>query len=251
MTTWSREMPELKDTGRIGEGTIKRLPWINARDYGVRASDSVDDATQLQNVLDSVAVTGGVVVLPPGEYRLDSDVTVPSGVTLAAANDGVLFTGAGATPAFIDSVTSLIGGESVGNGGSVQHVARVIVSEGSDFGVAPLYEFSAGELAVGDEVEVRATVLTDDHDYSIGVGSSNNLVTENFGNGAAVWRLTRSPKDATRITVGMVGMTTASVDINTDITGSWTLQYGWVENAAPNSNEQFHAVFDVYVRKGS
>ena len=130
-------MPELKDTGRIGERTIKRLPWINARDYGVRASDDVDDATQLQNVLDSVAVTGGVVVLPPGEYRLDSDVTVPSGVTLAAANDGVTFAGAGATAAFTDSVTSLIGGS---DGSDVTFATEEQAQEGTatDVVMSPL-----------------------------------------------------------------------------------------------------------------
>ena len=56
---------------------------LNVRDFGATGAGVVDDSGAVQAALDVAgAAGGGAVYLPPGDYRLDSPLTIPSGVAL-------------------------------------------------------------------------------------------------------------------------------------------------------------------------
>lgn len=71
---------------------------VNVRDYGAKGDAEKDDSGAIQAALDAaVAQGGGRVYMPPGTYRMENSITVPTGVTLAgsweAPHHGVLLTG--------------------------------------------------------------------------------------------------------------------------------------------------------------
>lgn len=66
------------------------LKLYNAADgeFGAKNDETVTDNTgAIQKALDAAAGTGGVVFLPPGKYRVDKSLLIPSGVELRGAMD--------------------------------------------------------------------------------------------------------------------------------------------------------------------
>ncbi|MGQ9730567.1 MAG: glycosyl hydrolase family 28-related protein [Candidatus Zipacnadales bacterium] len=56
---------------------------MNAFELGVKADGQTDDTAALQAALNRAGETGGgIVYLPPGQYRIGGYLTIPSGVTL-------------------------------------------------------------------------------------------------------------------------------------------------------------------------
>lgn len=55
---------------------------VGASETGIVADRLVDATSAIQGALDGLAATGGVLTLPPGEYRLDGTLTLPPGVSL-------------------------------------------------------------------------------------------------------------------------------------------------------------------------
>jgi hypothetical protein len=55
-------------------------PWHDAVAYGASGDGTTDDATGIQDAVDAAAEGGGTVYLPPGTYRVESPVTLRSGV---------------------------------------------------------------------------------------------------------------------------------------------------------------------------
>ncbi|WP_303659899.1 right-handed parallel beta-helix repeat-containing protein [Haladaptatus salinisoli] len=55
-------------------------PWHDAVAYGATGDGASDDAPALQSAVDAAADGGGTVYLPPGTYRVESPVTLRSGV---------------------------------------------------------------------------------------------------------------------------------------------------------------------------
>ncbi len=51
----------------------------------VKADGVADDTAAIQRALDALAPTGGVLELPPGQYRIHGTITVPTGVALAGS----------------------------------------------------------------------------------------------------------------------------------------------------------------------
>ncbi|MFE6846574.1 right-handed parallel beta-helix repeat-containing protein [Streptomyces sp. NPDC057686] len=63
-----------------------RIPFYNVKGYGVVGDGTTDDAAALQDVIDMAnAAGGGVVFLPPSDYKVTTTITVPSGVRLSGA----------------------------------------------------------------------------------------------------------------------------------------------------------------------
>ena len=56
--------------------------WVNAEDYGVVGDNSTDDTTNLQAAIDSLGVTGGVVLIPADFRCVVSNLTLKENVTL-------------------------------------------------------------------------------------------------------------------------------------------------------------------------
>lgn len=65
------------------------IECVNVMDYGALANGEVDDTPAVQQALDAAVEKGGICFLPAGSYRLDASVTVPAGVTLKGAYDGI------------------------------------------------------------------------------------------------------------------------------------------------------------------
>jgi hypothetical protein len=81
-------------TGR-GLNAAGILGWINALDQGLRGDGLGRDGTALMALFNAMPSGGGVIVLPPGTYNLDSSPSVPNNVTLMICA-GVTLSGAGA-----------------------------------------------------------------------------------------------------------------------------------------------------------
>lgn len=58
------------------------VEYIDAKDYGAKGNDEIDDSQAIQKALDAAGMNGGVCLLPAGEYRLNKELVVPEGVTL-------------------------------------------------------------------------------------------------------------------------------------------------------------------------
>jgi hypothetical protein len=59
---------------------------VSVQDFGAVGDGTTDDTTAIQNALDSLSATGGVVYAPEGQYRLTAKITIPSFVKLQGAN---------------------------------------------------------------------------------------------------------------------------------------------------------------------
>lgn len=60
-------------------------PYVNVKWYGAQGDTDTDDTDAIQAAIDSLEATGGTVYFPPGEYKLTSGITYPSGVSLVGA----------------------------------------------------------------------------------------------------------------------------------------------------------------------
>jgi hypothetical protein len=60
---------------------------VDAMDYGAKANGLADDTEAIQKALNAAVKNGGVCFLPTGEYRLNSSVVVPKGVTLKGVSE--------------------------------------------------------------------------------------------------------------------------------------------------------------------
>jgi hypothetical protein len=68
---------------------MNSVECVNARDYGVIGDGVFDNTNSIQNALNEAQKTNPVCYLPPGRYRINGSLTVPSGVTLLGASGGV------------------------------------------------------------------------------------------------------------------------------------------------------------------
>jgi polygalacturonase len=57
-------------------------PQIDVKDFGAKGDGKTDDTLAFQKALDQAGKMGGIVLVPPGQYRLDGVISVPEGVTL-------------------------------------------------------------------------------------------------------------------------------------------------------------------------
>jgi hypothetical protein len=104
---------------QAGVGAIVRtlLAWIRERvpsvkDYGVVGGGVTDDAAALQVAIDAVsAAGGGEARIPPGTYRLNSQVTVKTGVTLRLDHGATIIHGANTKLFRMKPRSRLIGGK--------------------------------------------------------------------------------------------------------------------------------------------
>ncbi len=60
-------------------------------DMTEQVSTGAEISTELQNALNSLKSTGGIVYLPAGSYRLDNPITIPSGVEQRGAIDAPVY----------------------------------------------------------------------------------------------------------------------------------------------------------------
>ena len=56
--------------------------------YGAKGDSTTDDTTAVKKAIAAVATGGGTVFFPPGEYRITSALTVPTGVELRGVSEG-------------------------------------------------------------------------------------------------------------------------------------------------------------------
>ncbi len=72
-------------------------PIVNVRDHGATGDGLANDSPALAKAMEEAAKTGAIVFLPPGTYRVDETVVVPSGVELlGAGRENTILEGSGA-----------------------------------------------------------------------------------------------------------------------------------------------------------
>ena len=64
---------------------------INILDYGAKGDGTTDNTVIFQAALDNAAITGTVVAVPAGQYRIDGFLTVPENTTLRGECSGLHF----------------------------------------------------------------------------------------------------------------------------------------------------------------
>ena len=60
--------------------------FVSVKDFGAKGDGTTDDTTAVKNALASLSSTGGTVYFPSGQYKLTSQVTVPSYVKMMGQN---------------------------------------------------------------------------------------------------------------------------------------------------------------------
>ena len=59
---------------------------LSEHDFAIKPNDGQDQTGSIQSYLNHIAQNGGgIAYLAPGRYRLDSSITVPTGVTLTGS----------------------------------------------------------------------------------------------------------------------------------------------------------------------
>lgn len=61
---------------------------VNVTDFGAVGNNSTNDYGAIQAAINFVAITGGVVLIPPGNYRVNSTLTISSNVMLMGTGPG-------------------------------------------------------------------------------------------------------------------------------------------------------------------
>ena len=61
---------------------------LNVRNFGALGNGTTNDFTAFQNAIDSAKITGATVCIPPGVYKIDSTLTISSGVSLLGEGIG-------------------------------------------------------------------------------------------------------------------------------------------------------------------
>ncbi|MBI1191947.1 MAG: hypothetical protein GC205_02050, partial [Bacteroidetes bacterium] len=69
----------------LAEPSPPLLKGLNVLDFGAVPDDPFPDASAIQNALDALLGKPGMVYLPPGTYRIDQPLALPSGAVLRGA----------------------------------------------------------------------------------------------------------------------------------------------------------------------
>lgn len=76
-------------------GISAEMPFINVKEYGAKGDGVTDDAQTIQNALDVLSQTGGIIFFPVGTYLIKSGLLFYNNQTLYFENGAVLLQGAG------------------------------------------------------------------------------------------------------------------------------------------------------------
>ena len=96
-------MPTVSEliSGNISNAMTNMKTWgslvFNAIDYKATGDGTTDDSGKINDAVTAASTNGGTVVFPPGTYRIASDLTVPSNVTLWFMNGAMLSADSGVT----------------------------------------------------------------------------------------------------------------------------------------------------------
>lgn len=72
-------------TGQIIDQRGATQPNFNVMAYGARGNGAADDTVAVQNAINAAAIGGGTVYVPPGTYKITSEVTVANNVSITGA----------------------------------------------------------------------------------------------------------------------------------------------------------------------
>lgn len=103
------------DTNVIATGSVTARPIedrfadiLNVKDYGAVGDGAADDTAAIQSAINAVGGQGGVVFIPPGDYRITSEITVAQGMMIVGPGTGHAATGAGAPTLRVSDATTNI-----------------------------------------------------------------------------------------------------------------------------------------------
>lgn len=122
----------------LGNLTVSS-PWINVVDFGADKTGVADSSTAFQNAIAALPATGGKIVIPDGNYLLNTNPNIGTKSVYWDIGVGSVFTGSGVGPYKFPYVTSVAAQMSVG---------PLIKSQSSVHAVDPGGGFNAGVAAL-------------------------------------------------------------------------------------------------------
>lgn len=66
----------------LSASTVWAVPVADITDFGANGDDQLDDGPDIQEAIDSLAVSGGIVYFPPGVFKVLNTIYVPSNIKL-------------------------------------------------------------------------------------------------------------------------------------------------------------------------
>ena len=144
---------------------------IDVTDFGAVADFSTDNAAAFQAAIDSAATFGGVVFIPAGNYVIQQELKVPSGVVLEGESQG------GDYHSFANVV----------RGSCLIYTGLEYVAEFRGFfsGAKNIYFYNSGTGGVS-KGKGCLKLLADDGQFSTGYNSFSNLYMYNFFEGTCL-----------------------------------------------------------------
>lgn len=131
---------------------------IDVKSFGASGDNTNDDSTAIQNAIDSAA-TGDVVFFPAGTYRINTNLFVPSGITLRGGKGVTIRRGSSALNNMLRNDTTSVG---------VYGGNRDIIIEGITFDMdSSTHSTQCTAIAFGhcQNVTVQHCRLTDGRDW--------------------------------------------------------------------------------------
>ena len=128
----------------LGSGNIAvSSPWINVVDYGADKAGVADSASAFQSAVNALPATGGRIVVPDGNYVINTAPAIGSKSVYWDIGVGTVFTGSGIGPGEFPYVSSV---------GAQMSVGPLIRSQTSVHAVDPGGGFNAGVAALQIEM---------------------------------------------------------------------------------------------------
>lgn len=205
---------------QLASSNINKVNWgsigVNVKVYGAVGDGVTDDTLAFTNAMNSI--TGeGTILLPPGTYRIASNMTIPSTICTYFTNGGMIAPGSGTTVTI--------------NGEIIAELTQIFTGLGTIAGsmkvttVYPQWFGAKGDGTTDDAVSIQNAinaidkrgklVLNKDDKYKIlstvVIPSNKEIVIE--GNGAAVYSFIRNGSSPAFILDGRITGDTIEGDV--------------------------------------
>jgi hypothetical protein len=134
----------INGTSILGSGNLNvTSPWLNVIDYGADKTGAADSATAFQNTINALPATGGRIVVPDGNYLINTNPNIGTKSVYWDIGVGSVFTGSGIGPGKFPYVSSV---------GAQMSVGPLIRSQTSVHAVDPGGGYNAGVAALQIEM---------------------------------------------------------------------------------------------------
>jgi hypothetical protein len=186
-------MPLKPPTG--GNSPFTRTNILNAQDYGARGDGTADDTTAILEAVEDIPSTGGVVFLPPGNYKVTGQIALETGQRLMGAQGVAPGTtwpettkaGTSITSSYNGSVLRVTGhsagAEDLMLYGDTAQSSQILLDVGDEEGNDPTSKFSFKRCHVKgaglDNIRIRGLVLESEFEQVYAHGAERHNLYAN------------------------------------------------------------------------